>query len=59
MPSSLTPDPKDDPLVAPARAAEVGHVVCGDPHLSEAAGWLVLTPAAFVERLERRGWSRS
>jgi len=44
VPSPLTPDPRDDHLVALAGTAEVGHVVSGDPHLTEAAGSPVLTP---------------
>ncbi|MGP6156835.1 MAG: putative toxin-antitoxin system toxin component, PIN family [Vulcanimicrobiaceae bacterium] len=49
----LTPDPKDDYLVALARASRVGILVSGDRHLLDLreAGLPVLTPRAFVDEL--------
>lgn len=49
----LTPDPKDDYLVALARAADAGFLVSGDPHLTglEDPRPPVLTPRAFLRRL--------
>ena len=51
--SGLTPDPGDDCLVSLARAAGVGCLVSGDPHLTELAdpGPPVPTPRAFLDRL--------
>lgn len=50
----VTPDPKDDYLVALARAADARFLVSGDPHLSELVDPTppVLTPRAFLDRLE-------
>ena len=51
----LTPDPKDDYLVALARAARCDVLVAGDRHLLVVAGdrhLLVLTPRAVLDLLE-------
>ena len=49
-------DPKDDYLVALARAPGAGYLVSGDPHLTaaslDAATVTVLTPRRFSEMLE-------
>jgi putative PIN family toxin of toxin-antitoxin system len=47
----LTPDPKDDYLVALARSAAAHFLVSGDPHLTELASPRppVLTPRAFLD----------
>ena len=49
----LTPDPKDDYLVALARATGVDYLVSGDPHLTGLANPRppVLTPRAFLDLL--------
>lgn len=49
----LTPDPKDDYLVALARAAGAHLLVSGDPHLTglEAPDPPVLAPRSFLESL--------
>lgn len=49
----LTPDPKDDYLVALARAASAHLLVSGDPHLTrlEAPDPPVLVPRQFLETL--------
>ena len=49
----LTPDPKDDFIVALARAAGVDAIVSGDAHLLDlpAPSPPVLTPRAFLEGL--------
>ena len=48
-----TPDPKDEFLIALARAAKVMALVSGDPHLTDLVDSEppVLTPAAFLGRL--------
>lgn len=50
---NVTPDPKDEFLVALARAAKVMALVSGDPHLTDLVDLdpPVLTPAAFLDRL--------
>ncbi len=47
----LTPDPKDDYLVALARSAAAHFLVSGDPHLTELVNPRppVLTPRAFLD----------
>lgn len=49
----VTPDHKDDYLVALARAADADRLISGDPHLTDlpAADPPVLTPRAFVDGL--------
>jgi putative PIN family toxin of toxin-antitoxin system len=49
----VTPDPKDDYLVAVARAARASFLVSGDPHLTglRDASPPVLTPRGLVDRL--------
>jgi putative PIN family toxin of toxin-antitoxin system len=49
-----TKDPRDEYLVALARAERVDALVSGDPHLTALRGVLpVLTPAEFLKRLGR------
>lgn len=52
--AGLTPDPNDDYLVAPARAAQAGYLVSGDRHLLNLGGPSppVLTPRQFLDLLE-------
>lgn len=47
-------DPKDEYLVALSRVADVAALISGDAHLAELVDLHppVLTPAAFLERLE-------
>lgn len=51
---ALTPDPKDDYLVALARSSGAHVLVSGDPHLTDLGDPRppVLTPRAFLERVE-------
>jgi putative PIN family toxin of toxin-antitoxin system len=53
--SGVTRDPKDDYLVALARAAGADVLVSGDPHLTDVPGLQppVLTPRELLEILER------
>jgi putative PIN family toxin of toxin-antitoxin system len=53
-PTRVTADPKDEFLVALARAANVMALVSGDPHLTELVNPdpPVMTPAAFLNHLE-------
>jgi uncharacterized protein len=53
--SGVTRDPKDDYLVALARAASADVLVSGDPHITEVPGLEppVLTPRELLEILER------
>ena len=53
----LTPDPKDDYLVALARAARCDVLVAGDAHLQQLAEPRppVLTPRAFLALLDASG----
>lgn len=53
-PKPTTPDPKDDYLVALARAVGACFLVSGDPHLTglEDSWPPVLTPRTFLQRLE-------
>jgi putative PIN family toxin of toxin-antitoxin system len=53
--SGVTRDPKDDYLVALARAASANVLVSGDPHLTDVPGLQppVLTPRELLEILER------
>jgi predicted nucleic acid-binding protein len=49
----VTADPKDEFLVALARAANVVALVSGDPHLTDLVNRQppVMTPAAFLNHL--------
>lgn len=51
--AGVTPDPKDDYLVALARAAGADRLISGDPHLTGLADAdpPVVTPRAFVDQL--------
>lgn len=51
---SLTPDPKDDYLVALSRSSGAHFLVAGDPHLTQLSNPEppVLTPRTFLEVLE-------
>lgn len=57
---AVSPDPKDDYLVAHTRISRADYLVSGDPHLHGLEGGKdlprVLTPCAFVDllRSERR-----
>lgn len=53
-PDRQTADPKDEYLVALSHVADVAALISGDPHLTELVDLHppVLTPAAFLERLE-------
>ena len=53
--AGLTPDSKDDYLVALARASAAHFLISGNPHLYElkAPEPPVLTPRAFLEMIER------
>lgn len=50
----VTPDPRDDYLVALARAAGADRLISGDPHLTGLADAdpPVLAPRAFVDQLD-------
>ncbi|MGI9048891.1 MAG: putative toxin-antitoxin system toxin component, PIN family [Rubrobacteraceae bacterium] len=52
----LTPDPKDDYLVALARSSVVHFLVAGDPHLTRLPNPRppILTPRAFLEMLKEQ-----
>lgn len=54
--SGLTSDPKDDYLVALARATGADYLISGDQHLTELANPrpAVLTPRALLDQLETR-----
>lgn len=56
-PQALTPDPKDDYLVALARSSEAHFLVAGDPHLTRLSNPQppVLTPRAFLDILKEQG----
>lgn len=52
---AVSPDPKDDYLVALSHAADADHLVSGDPHLTGLTGEVaVVTPRAFLDLLERK-----
>lgn len=58
LPEPVSADPDDDKFLAAALAARAAIIVSGDRHLLAVSGWrgiAVLTPRAFVERLERVG----
>ena len=51
--SGVTPDPKDDYLVALARVADADRLISGDPHLTDLADAdpPILPPRAFLDQL--------
>lgn len=53
-----SPDPKDDYLVALARASNAGSLVSGDSHLLDLnylSPFMIVTPRDFLDELERSG----
>lgn len=58
LPEPVSADPDDDKFLAVAFAARAPVIVSGDRHLLAVAAWrgiAVLSPRAFVERLDRDG----
>ncbi len=54
----VSPDPKDDYLVALARVSEAGSLVTGDNHLLGLGALvpvMIISPREFMDELERQG----